>query len=137
MPPPEPSRRFSFFGIGGGGRGGDTRKTDPVPAPPSLKLQTDKNVYRPGDPVVITIEIRNPSDAWSLLVDKLSFETKGIEKLDTQWFATQKPSPAESKHKRGSKFPSQLKFYSQCMCLCEYREINIDAQHKLAVLALI
>lgn len=101
MPPPEASRRFSFFGVGGGARGRDTKKNDLLLPPPSLKLQTDKNVYRPGDPVIITIEIQNPSDSWSLLVERLSFETKGIEKLDTQWFATQKPSSTESKHKRG------------------------------------
>ncbi|KAF3445320.1 hypothetical protein FNV43_RR10496 [Rhamnella rubrinervis] len=28
---------------------------------PSLKLQTDKQVYRPGDPVIVTIEITNPA----------------------------------------------------------------------------
>ncbi|KAI9100724.1 hypothetical protein K1719_024086 [Acacia pycnantha] len=33
-------------------------------------------------------------------VERLSFEIKGIEKLDVQWFATQKPLPG-SKQKRG------------------------------------
>lgn len=62
------------------------------------RVWTDKNVYRPRDPVIITIEIQNPQIGCSLFVEKLSFEIKGIEKLDTQWFTTQKP---ESKQKRG------------------------------------
>ncbi|KAM7511783.1 hypothetical protein LguiB_010658 [Lonicera macranthoides] len=96
-----PRRGFSIFGVGGGGRGGgDSKKLDPVLPPPSLKLQTDKNVYRPGDPVTITIEIRNPTGMCSLLLEKLSFEIKGIEKLDTQWFTTQKPLP-DTKQRRG------------------------------------
>lgn len=71
---------------------------------PFLKLETDKNVYRPGDEVLITIEVQNPNDPSnsheitssserSLLLEKLSFELKGVEKLDTQWFTTQKPLP--------------------------------------------
>lgn len=71
---------------------------------PTLKLQTDKEVYRPGDPIVITIEISNPSSsdgsAYSLLIERLGFEIKGIEKLDSQWFATQKPT-AGSRQRRG------------------------------------
>ncbi|TQE09081.1 hypothetical protein C1H46_005464 [Malus baccata] len=71
---------------------------------PTLKLQTDKEVYRPGDPIVITVEISNPSSndgsAYSLLIERLGFEIKGIEKLDSQWFATQKPT-AGSKQRRG------------------------------------
>ncbi|XP_008782854.2 uncharacterized protein LOC103702287 isoform X2 [Phoenix dactylifera] len=80
---------------------------------PSFKLQTDKEIYRPGDSVTATIEICCPkiskgvTDAEhssdgisSFLVDNLTFEIKGIEKLDTQWFATQKPLPG-SKQRRG------------------------------------
>ncbi|CAN6697758.1 unnamed protein product [Malus baccata var. baccata] len=71
---------------------------------PTLKLQTDKEVYRPGDPILITIEISNPSSndgsAYSLLIERLGFEIKGIEKLDSQWFATQKPT-AGSRQRRG------------------------------------
>ncbi|XP_073117879.1 uncharacterized protein [Elaeis guineensis] len=80
---------------------------------PSLKLQTDKEIYRPGDSVTAAIEICCPkiskgvtqaghlSDGISsFLVDNLTFEIKGIEKLDTQWFATQKPLP-RSKQRRG------------------------------------
>lgn len=73
---------------------------------PSLKLQADKDIYRPGETVDITITLHNPQKqtnddlSRSLLLEKLSFEIKGLEKLDTQWFATQKPLPG-SKHKRG------------------------------------
>ncbi|XP_015694278.1 uncharacterized protein LOC102722226 isoform X1 [Oryza brachyantha] len=81
---------------------------------PKLKLQTDREVYRPGDSVTATIEICTPAglnddaaapaesgeDAPSLLVDGLSFEIKGIEKLDSQWFSVQKPLPG-SKQRRG------------------------------------
>ncbi|CAL5024824.1 unnamed protein product [Urochloa decumbens] len=80
---------------------------------PTLKLQTDKEVYRPGDSVTMTIEIHSPAglkddagqplsgeDASSLLLDALSFELKGIEKLDSQWFSVPKPLPG-SKQRRG------------------------------------
>ncbi|KAL5199737.1 hypothetical protein ABZP36_020940 [Zizania latifolia] len=77
---------------------------------PKLKLQTDREVYRPGDSVTATIEICTPDglkddaesseDAPSLLVDGLSFEIKGIEKLDSQWFSVPKPLPG-SKQRRG------------------------------------
>ncbi|KAJ3697944.1 hypothetical protein LUZ61_001649 [Rhynchospora tenuis] len=76
----------------------------------SLKLSTDKDAYRPGEAVTVTIDIFNPtssckedtanSNGLSLFVDGLSFEVKGLEKLDTQWFATYRPMPA-SKDKRG------------------------------------
>ncbi|XP_073001113.1 uncharacterized protein [Typha latifolia] len=80
---------------------------------PTLKLQTDKEIYRPGDSVTVTLEICSPTsskedpgtavsteDISSLLVDNLSFEVKGIEKLDSLWFSTQKPLPG-SKQRRG------------------------------------
>ena len=102
-----PPRFSSIFGGGSGGANNakDLKSSEVVL--PSLKLQTNKEVYSPGDPVVITIEIGNPSgngvdsEALSLLVERLSFEIKGIEKLDTQWFATQKPVPG-SKQRRGN-----------------------------------
>jgi len=86
-----------------------TKKGDELA--PILKLQTDKNVYRPGDEVLVTIELQNPRDPTdlneitsslerTLLVEKLSFELKGVEKLDTQWFTTQKPLLG-SKQRRG------------------------------------
>ncbi|KAJ8747294.1 hypothetical protein K2173_011559 [Erythroxylum novogranatense] len=94
------SKRFSLFG----------NKTDDAPdglrseLKPTLKLQTDRDVYRPGDSVSVTIEIYNPSDGategLNLLIERLGFEIKGIEKLDTQWFATQKPVPG-SRQRRG------------------------------------
>ncbi|KAL5538220.1 hypothetical protein UlMin_046192 [Ulmus minor] len=94
-----PPRLSSIFG--GGGSNAKPLKTEVFP---TLKLQTDKEVYRPGDPIVVTIEIGNPAsngdEVFSLLVERLSFEIKGIEKLDTQWFATQKPLPG-SKQRRG------------------------------------
>ncbi|XP_010031902.2 uncharacterized protein LOC104421595 isoform X1 [Eucalyptus grandis] len=110
MPP-----RFSIFG-GGGGGGGDAKKPGGSPhrapkselASPSIKLRTDKEVYRPGDAVVATVEIVTPDaggvvkngSVCSLLIKRLGFEIRGIEKLDSQWFATQKPSP-ESRQRRG------------------------------------
>ncbi|XP_026664808.1 uncharacterized protein LOC103718423 isoform X3 [Phoenix dactylifera] len=104
---------FSFFGNVGwfDGRKGDSAVKNKFT--PSFKLQTDKEIYRPGDSVTATIEIcslkiskglteaEHSSDSIpSLLVDNLTFEIKGIEKLDTQWFATQKPLPG-SKQRRG------------------------------------
>ncbi|KAL7248950.1 hypothetical protein ACSBR1_011176 [Camellia fascicularis] len=127
MPPLKISRGFSFFGGGGGdGDGGDSAKKlncrgGSEAEQPSLKLHTDRDVYRPGDPVIVTIEIRNNSpspsglgltlynnatsssnsdDEYSFLIERLTFELKGIEKLDTQWFTTKKSSP-DSKQKRG------------------------------------
>lgn len=101
--------RFSIFGGG-----------DPKPGPksqlpaPSLNLRTDREVYHPGDPVIATVEISCPGivdhpvlrngGACSLLIKRLGFEIKGIEKLDPQWFATQKPSP-DSKQRRGNALP--------------------------------
>lgn len=95
----------------------EERKADAAAArqrhSPRLKLQTDREVYRPGDSVTATIEICTPAglkddaasaetgeDAPSLLVDGLSFEIKGIEKLDSQWFSVSKPLPG-SKQRRG------------------------------------
>ncbi|VAI78607.1 unnamed protein product [Triticum turgidum subsp. durum] len=77
---------------------------------PKFKLQTDKEVYRPGDSVTATIQICSPASlkdeaeaasggVISLLVDGLSFELKGIEKLDSQWFSVPKPIPG-SKQRR-------------------------------------
>ncbi|XAR71466.1 hypothetical protein NMG60_11028740 [Bertholletia excelsa] len=122
MPPPKASRGFSLFG---GRAGGDSaEKVNNLGASktvlPLLKLRTDRDVYRPGDPVVVTVEICNdpPSSTpgltqgnnatstsnynvdYSFLIERLNFEMKGIEKLDTQWFSTQKPLP-DSKQKRG------------------------------------
>ncbi|XP_004510145.1 uncharacterized protein [Cicer arietinum] len=92
--------RLSFFG------GGDSRSMDNNNSSkneellPTLKLETDKQVYRPGDPVIVTIQISNPSNRYSFLMERLSFEIRGVEKLDTQWFVTQKPLPG-SKQRRG------------------------------------
>ncbi|KAJ7950689.1 Reduced growth phenotype protein 1 [Quillaja saponaria] len=89
------SGRFSFFGGGGLSFVDNSSKGELLP---TLKLHADKDVYRPGDPVVITVDICNPSSGshvddmgFSFLVERLSFEIKGMEKVDTQWFATQKP----------------------------------------------
>ncbi|KAJ4822815.1 hypothetical protein Tsubulata_015817 [Turnera subulata] len=93
--------RFSFFGGGGSNRVNNS--VDGIM--PTLKVQTDQDVYRPGDSVVVTVEISNPNAAAgdispSLLLERLGFEIKGVEKLDTQWFATQKPVPG-SRQRRG------------------------------------
>ncbi|KAL8467262.1 hypothetical protein ACS0TY_036111 [Phlomoides rotata] len=91
MPPASKlTGRISFFGASGGG------KFDP----PHLKLESDREVYRPGDLVTINIEIKNPTSECSLLIEKLRFECKGIEKLDNQWFHTPKSS-SDSKQRRG------------------------------------
>ncbi|GAV61005.1 Rgp1 domain-containing protein [Cephalotus follicularis] len=93
--------RFWFLRSGGSNK--DEFATDSVKSEltPTLKLQTDKEVYRPGDSVFVTIEICNASGILaSLLIERLGFEIKGIEKLDSQWFATQKPLP-QSKQRRG------------------------------------
>lgn len=96
--------RFSLFGSGGGGSNKVVDSSRDCEVLPRLKLQTDKNVYRPGDALYITIEIGNPlsdnASLSSLLMESLALEIKGIEKLDTQWFATQKPLP-RSKQRRG------------------------------------
>lgn len=76
---------------------------------PQLKLEADKEVYRPGDLITVTIEIKNASSSWSLLIEKLNFEIKGIEKLDTQWFTTPKPSP-DSRQRRGTYLRNLFKF---------------------------
>ncbi|XP_048140185.1 uncharacterized protein LOC115731679 isoform X3 [Rhodamnia argentea] len=102
--------RFSIFG------GGDSKKSSGSPRrspkselpSPSIKLRTDKEVYRPGDAVVATVEIATPDaggvakngSVCSLLIKRLGFEVRGIEKLDSQWFAAQKTSP-ESRQRRG------------------------------------
>lgn len=73
----------------------------------SLKLVTNKEVYRPGESVIATIEICNTqnlgNDSPSILVDNLGSEIKGMERLDPQWFSTEKPLPG-SKQKRGTCF---------------------------------
>lgn len=120
MPPPDkPARRFSFFGLNSNASaavsGGARVKT------PQLKLEADREVYRPGDLITVTIEIKNTSSSWSLLIEKLNFEIKGIEKLDTQWFNTPKPSP-DYRHRRGNfnrKFinsSSQFVLVGLCEC---------------------
>lgn len=124
MPPPDkPPRRFSIFGFpaglgGGGGAAAEGRSrgnaADDLPRP-QLKLEVDREVYRPGDPVTITVEITNPTPSCSLLIERLGFEIKGIEKLDTQWFSTAKPSP-DSKQRRGL-FPSPFLIISMPMYL--------------------
>lgn len=109
---PKGSQRFSFLGRGSFSI--DDKKPDvKKEVAPSLKLRLDKDVYRPGDSVTAMIEFQNPNsgngapemelavaDDHSILVECLTFELKGIEKLDTQWFTTQKP-PTGSKQKRG------------------------------------
>ncbi|CAN6468284.1 unnamed protein product [Victoria cruziana] len=83
------------------------------PTAPSLRLITDKDVYRPGDFINATIEIQSPDSAVQnhesddatvyacpFLIENLTIEIKGIEKLDTQWFITQKPLSG-SRQRRG------------------------------------
>ncbi|OIW18844.1 hypothetical protein TanjilG_25287 [Lupinus angustifolius] len=107
-------RRFSLFGIGDSSSSSSSsnlvcnnNKNNSLSSKgvaekvvPTLKLETDREVYRPCDPLVVTIQISIPSNGYSFLVERLSFKIKGIEKLDTHWFATQKTVPG-SKQKRG------------------------------------
>lgn len=84
-------------------------------ASPSLKIQLDKEIYRPGDTFIATVGISTPQISnrhpdgqhWmnqisSFLLDNFSYEIKGVEKLDSQWFATQKPLPG-LKQRRGER----------------------------------
>ena len=101
------SQSFSFFG-GGSSPPNDDRK---VASRPSVMLEMDKEVYSPGDPIIVTIEIingiskggstRSSESSSAFMVDSLFFEIRGIEKRDTQWFATQKLLPG-AKEKRGN-----------------------------------
>lgn len=91
--------RLLFFG-GGDSRSEDKNSSKKEVVVPTLKVETDKQVYRPGDPVIVTIQISNPSNEYSFLMERLGFEIRGIEKLDTQWFVTQKPMPG-SRQRRG------------------------------------
>ncbi|GAB4850633.1 hypothetical protein Ancab_029942 [Ancistrocladus abbreviatus] len=116
MPPPNTSRRFSLFGFGDSFKEGEISTSDRLKKSedmaPLLKIQMDKGVYRPGDAVWVTVELENPcylkneedsnagNSGHSLLVESLSFELKGMEKLDTQWFTTQNPL-SESRQRRG------------------------------------
>ncbi|KAF3946682.1 hypothetical protein CMV_027078 [Castanea mollissima] len=110
--------RFPFFGGSGGGASSNSttatnnnNRNSPKTAAaaaesefrqrvPTLKIQPDKDVYRPGDPLIVTIQISNPDTASSLLLDRIGFEIRAVEKLDSQWFATHKPLPG-SKQRRG------------------------------------
>ncbi|KAL3638725.1 hypothetical protein CASFOL_016632 [Castilleja foliolosa] len=99
MPQPnKPYRRFSFFGLTSSATSADSGGANVIP--PQIKLEADREVYRPGDTITVTIEVKNPTSSLSLLIEKLGFEIKGIEKLDTQWFNTPKPS-SDSKQRRG------------------------------------
>ncbi|KAL9252053.1 hypothetical protein AKJ16_DCAP00278 [Drosera capensis] len=96
------SRRFSFLGFGDSSStetlgGGDQIKRISPKSNANLRLETDKEIYRPGDVVWITVELEVPNSDRSLLVESLSFELKGVEKLDPQWFATQKPVPGKGR----------------------------------------
>ena len=103
------SSRFSFLGIGSSSNEvNDSLSGSGTKIKPSLSVQTDKDVYRPGDFIFVTLEVgyyavrdHENGASPSVLVDKLSFEVKGLEKLDVQWFSAQKPSPG-SKGRRGT-----------------------------------
>ncbi|XP_033128439.1 uncharacterized protein LOC103871363 isoform X3 [Brassica rapa] len=94
------SSRFSFLGMSSFNEVSEPSGVSESKVKPTLSLQTDKDVYRPGDFIFVTLEVgyspgmdhengANPS----VLVERLSFEVKGVEKLETQWFSTQKSSP--------------------------------------------
>ncbi|KAK7859653.1 hypothetical protein CFP56_004789, partial [Quercus suber] len=50
-------------------------------------------MYRLDDPLIVTIQISNLDTASSLLLDRIGFEIRAVEKLDSQWFTTHKPLP--------------------------------------------
>ena len=95
--------RFSIFGSGAASAADKVEKSAKSDVFPGLKLRSDKDVYWPGDPVVVTIEISSsvPPYDCSLFIERLRFEIIGLQKLDAQWFSTQKPIPG-SKQRRGS-----------------------------------
>lgn len=95
------------MGIGSSNEVNDSLGVSGTKIKPTLSVQTDKDVYRPGDAIFVTLEIgyspvrdHENGASPSVLVDKLSFEVKGVEKLDVQWFSIQKTSPG-SKGRRG------------------------------------
>lgn len=103
------SSRFSFLGIGSSNEANDSLGVSRRNLKPSLSVQTDKDVYRPGDSIFVTIEVgyspvrdHESGATPSILIEKLSFEVKGVEQLDLHWFSTQKPSPG-SKGRRGTR----------------------------------
>lgn len=83
---------------------------------PTLKVSTDREAYRPGDLIIATVEVHNAKcllesngqtegsvDARdAILIENIIVEVKGIEKFDTQWIITQKPSPG-SKLRQGER----------------------------------
>ncbi|KAM4105509.1 hypothetical protein ACJW30_06G236900 [Castanea mollissima] len=122
--------RFPFFGGSGGGASSNSttatnnnNRNSPKTAGagaaesefrqrvPTLKIQPDKDVYRPGDPLIVTIQISNPDTASSLLLDRIGFEIRAVEKLDSQWFATHEPLPG-SKQRRGFAFSLSLSLFN-------------------------
>ncbi|XP_023514696.1 uncharacterized protein LOC111778917 [Cucurbita pepo subsp. pepo] len=96
--------RFSIFGSGAASAADKVEKSAKSDVFPGLKLRSDKDVYWPGDPVVVTIEISSsvPPYDCSLFIERLRFEIIGLQKLDAQWFSTQKPIPG-SKQRRGER----------------------------------
>ena len=106
---------------------------------PSLSILLDKEIYRPGDLVTATVEICSPkvsngytdggnwsNKASSFLLDNFSFEVKGLEKLDSQWFSTQKPLPG-LKQRRGSVF---LQFHQKHWCSMRCSIFLLGCYHK-------
>lgn len=73
---------------------------------PSVKLSTDKPSYRPGDTLLVTIEVNCDkklplhSPAEFLVLESLVVEIRGIEKLDPQWLLTAE-LPRGAKQRRG------------------------------------
>eukprot|EP01018_Ginkgo_biloba_P022779 Gb_09211 [translate_table: standard] len=103
-----------------------TSKSENETSLPLLKVSTDREAYRPGDLINATVEIYNQKCSVdnsaeteleadvrdAIQIENLIVEVKGIEKLDTQWFVTQKPSPG-SKQRRGlMQFSLSLIFFS-------------------------
>ncbi|XP_078432079.1 immunoglobulin isoform X2 [Wolffia australiana] len=104
------SQSFSFFG-GGNSTSHDEKELGSTKrGQPSLRLELDKEFYRPGNWITATIEISNLTPKGtpllsddvlpSFIVDSMVFEIRGVERRDTQWFATPMRLPG-FKGKRG------------------------------------
>jgi hypothetical protein len=112
---------------------------------PSVRLSLDRKGYRPGDMVVATIEVANENPSYSsarrtprasvadaVLMEDLSVEVRGIEKLDPQWLVTPKPTSG-SNQRRGE----DLFFYLSacprpatlvCVCVCVSLSFSLQCQ---------
>ncbi len=109
---------------------------------PSVRLSLDRKGYRPGDMVVATIEVANENPSYSsarrtprasvadaVLMEDLSVEVRGIEKLDPQWLVTPKPTSG-SKQRRGEDLFFSLSAYSRVCVSLSHSRYNVRYEVK-------